>query len=150
VIVSTHGAPGVAEWGSGTIDGPGLGSALRDAGFQRDEARPGAKVELSVCNGATPPQGGTFADSIAGGIARQTGAPTSGALSNDLDRTYRGETDALPGIRKTRDWPRFWRMREEPTTYPYGPGMMNPSRPPGGGDPYIYQGSWVTYGPNVP
>jgi RHS repeat-associated protein len=152
VVVSTHGYPGGVEWGEKkkflgisygrrpTANGQHLGDTLKNAGFT------GNKVDLSTCNGATPPdpKWGIGNDSTAAGVAKATGANVWGARSNDPAATYRNDVDDLSG----KKWYQFWKKPNN-----WGPGMMAPigSNPVGGSgaqlmqnqDVYVHKGQYV-------
>ncbi|WP_437739147.1 PAAR-like domain-containing protein [Sorangium sp. So ce1504] len=130
VVVTTHGAPGSAQWGNGSASGEQIGDMLKNAGFQ---GGPGAVVDVSACNAATPAAG---QKSIAHGIASSTGANANGAMRDpSVDpnqvHNYQG---------KKPSW-KFW---GKPPQYPYRPGEMCPT-PQG---PFVHQGYYVGVTPS--
>ncbi|WP_437613102.1 PAAR-like domain-containing protein [Sorangium sp. So ce834] len=153
VIVSTHGYPGGVEWGEKkkflgiipygnrpTINGQQLGDALKGAGFK---GGPGSRVDLSTCNGATPPdpKWGIGNDSTAQGVANATKSSVWGAKSNDPAATYRGDVEDISG----KKWYQFWKKPNN-----WGPGMMAPvgQSPVNGAmnprqDVYVRKGAYV-------
>ncbi|APR79160.1 Hypothetical protein A7982_04507 [Minicystis rosea] len=142
VVVTTHGAPGIVEWGREkrflgipyrsrpVIDGPQLGDKLKNAGFA---GGPGSKVDMYACNAATPPKGA--GPSVTAGVAAQTGSTAYGARSDQPDRTHRGESDDLSG----KKWYQFWR---KPNNWP--PGGMCPVDPKYNPPVYVHNGSWTS------
>jgi RHS repeat-associated protein len=152
VIVSTHGYPGGVEWGEKkkflgiipygrrpTANGQQLGKTLTDAGFK---GGPGTRVDLSTCNGATPPnpKWGIGSDSTAQGVADHTKSDTFGAASSDPQATYRGDVDDISG----KKWYQFWKKPNN-----WGPGMMAPIYDPAApNDPsrtgmYVHKGTYT-------
>lgn len=122
VIVSTHGAPNLVEWGNGYIDGRQLGQRLTAAGFRGQKRGRKRRVELSACNSATPAAGN--GPSVLQAVADETRAIASGARSANPAATYAGTTSVGPG------------------GHAWGPGMMAPNWT-GGTTPYVHQGTWV-------
>ncbi|MBK8256718.1 MAG: DUF4150 domain-containing protein [Polyangiaceae bacterium] len=106
VFVTTHGAPGGAQW-KGTpknwATGDEIGKSLADAGFKNKK---GARVDMTVCNSATPGQGG--APSVAQGIANQTGATAWGAKANTPGDPYKSPPVWEGNFKKPRPWYNFW------------------------------------------
>ncbi|MFT3770327.1 MAG: RHS repeat-associated core domain-containing protein [Minicystis sp.] len=109
VFVTTHGAPGGAQW-KGTkqnwATGDDIGAALKNAGFKGK----GARVDTTICNGATPGQGGQ--PSLTQGVANQTGATVWGARSNAPDMTYNNQPSWEGTFVKPRPWYNFWSKSE--------------------------------------
>ncbi|WP_437870141.1 PAAR-like domain-containing protein [Sorangium sp. So ce363] len=107
VFVTTHGAPGRAQWKGkkgGYATGDEIGMQLNKAGFKGK----GARVDTTICNGATP--GENDAPSITQGIANQTGATVWGALADDPGAARRGTPMTKHPITfvKPRPWYNFW------------------------------------------
>ncbi|WP_438042679.1 RHS repeat domain-containing protein [Sorangium sp. So ce128] len=107
VFVTTHGAPGRAQWKGkkgGYATGDEIGMQLNKAGFKGK----GVRVDTTICNGATP--GENDAPSITQGIANQTGATVWGALADDPGAARRGTPMTKHPITfvKPRPWYNFW------------------------------------------
>ncbi|WP_044251871.1 PAAR-like domain-containing protein [Chondromyces apiculatus] len=104
LFITTHGAPGGSQW-KGTKNnwatGDEIGEALNKAGFKGK----GARVDTTICNGATPAQDG--GPSLTQGIANKTKATVWGAKSNVPALTHRGEGWEVQ-FRAPRPWYNFW------------------------------------------